>query len=71
MGMRCLLFQVILKAYQEVAVMYALGHKRTFAMQKALSALPPKADIGTAQIHVCKGPEADITALFNDVVGSH
>ena len=25
--------------------MSALGHKRTFAMRKAMSALPPKADI--------------------------
>ena len=26
--------------------MSALGHKRTFAVQKGMSALPPKADIG-------------------------
>ena len=39
------MFQLILKAYQEVAVMSALGHKRTIAPQKVMSALPPKADI--------------------------
>ena len=39
------MFHLILKAYQEVAVMSALGHKRTFAAQKGMSALPPKADI--------------------------
>jgi hypothetical protein len=39
------MFQIILKAYQEVAVMYALGQKQTFATQKGMSALPPKADM--------------------------
>ena len=33
------MFQLILKAYQEVAVMYALGHKRTFCDAEAMSAL--------------------------------
>ena len=28
--------------------MSALGHKRTFAVQQGMSALPPKADIGSA-----------------------
>jgi hypothetical protein len=37
------MFQLILKAYQEVAVMYALGHKRTFCDAGAMSALPTKA----------------------------
>ena len=32
------MFQLILKAYQEVAVMYALGQKRTCAAQKVMSA---------------------------------
>jgi hypothetical protein len=30
--------------------MSALGHKRTFAVQKGMSALPPKADINR---HIC------------------
>jgi hypothetical protein len=33
--------------------MSALGHKQTYAPQQAMSALPPKADIGAAQINVC------------------
>ena len=32
------MFQLILKAYQEVAVMYALGQKRTGAAHKTMSA---------------------------------
>ena len=40
--------------------MSALGHKRTFAVQKAMSALPPKADMCSATRYVCFVPEADI-----------
>jgi hypothetical protein len=32
--------------------MSALGQKQTFAVQKGMSALLPKADIGAAQINV-------------------
>ena len=32
------MFQLILKAYQEVAVMYALGQKQTCAAHKLMSA---------------------------------
>ena len=32
--------------------MSALGHKRTFAVQNGMSALPPIADICSAQAHV-------------------
>jgi hypothetical protein len=39
--------------------MSELGHKQTFAVQTVMSALPPKADIRSAQPHVCNGPEAD------------
>src|SRR5262245_19297279 len=35
------------------------GQKRTLALQKAMSALPPKADMCGALAHVCFGPEAD------------
>jgi hypothetical protein len=28
----------------------AVGHKRTFALQKVMSALPPKADICSANV---------------------
>jgi hypothetical protein len=34
--------------------------KQTFALQKAMSALPPKADFVAAQVNVCFGPKADI-----------
>jgi hypothetical protein len=40
--------------------MSALGHRRTFAPQEAMSALPPKADICSALPHVRFGPKADI-----------
>jgi hypothetical protein len=43
--------------------MSALGHKRTFALQKGMSALPPIADICSALVHVRFGPIADITEL--------
>jgi hypothetical protein len=36
-------------------LMSALGHKRTFAPQKVMSALPPKADMCDAFAHVCLG----------------
>ena len=39
--------------------MSALGHKRTFALQKVMSALPPKADMCSALGHVCFVPIAD------------
>jgi len=40
--------------------MSALGHKRTYAPQKAMSALPLIADICVAQAHVRFGPKADL-----------
>ena len=40
--------------------MSALGHKRTFAVQKGMSALPPKADMCGAKSDVCFVPIADI-----------
>ena len=36
------MFQLILKAYQEVAVMSALGQKQTFAVHQPMSALCQK-----------------------------
>jgi hypothetical protein len=40
--------------------MSALGHKRTFAVQNGMSALPPKADMCGALVHVRFVPIADI-----------
>jgi hypothetical protein len=40
--------------------MSALGQKQTFAPQKAMSALPPKADMCDAARDVRYGPRADI-----------
>ena len=45
---------------RHVSVMSALGHKRTFAVQKRMSALPPKADMCSALVHVRFVPKADI-----------
>src|SRR5262245_1979312 len=49
---------------QEVArsgsAMSALGQKRTYALQKGMSALPPKADIWQCNLQVCFTPKADI-----------
>jgi len=41
-------------------VMSALGQKRTFAVQKEMSAITPKADICSAQAHIRFVPIADI-----------
>jgi hypothetical protein len=43
--------------------MSALGHKRTFALQNAMSALPPKADMCGATSDVRFGPIADIGTI--------
>ena len=40
--------------------MSALGHKRTYAVQNGMSALPPVADICSAQANVRFVPKADI-----------
>jgi|SRR4029078_1860731 len=40
--------------------MSAKGHKQIYAPQKAMSALPPKADVCGALACVCYGPKADI-----------
>ena len=45
---------------EPMRLMSALGHKRTYAVQKGMSALPPKADMCSAQAHVCFVPKADI-----------
>ena len=52
--------------------MSALGHKRTFAVQKAMSALPPKADICSAPADVCFVPKAEdhlLSSACETVVG--
>jgi hypothetical protein len=43
--------------------MPALGQKRTFAPQKVMFALPPKADMCGAARDVRYGPEADIKSV--------
>ena len=47
--------------------MSALGHKRTFAVQNAMSALHPIADMCGAKRHVRFVPEADMCGATNDV----
>jgi len=44
--------------------MSALAQKQTFAAQKAMSALPPKADICSALAHVRFVPKADKKAAM-------
>ena len=41
--------------------MSALGQKRTYAVQDPISAFTPRADMCSAQAHVCYGPIADIS----------
>jgi hypothetical protein len=48
--------------------MSALGHKRTFALRNAMSALPPKADMCGATRDVRFVPKADINGLFDDLI---
>jgi hypothetical protein len=43
--------------------MSALGQKRTFAAQKAMSALPPEADIDWVKENVRFRPKADYSPL--------
>ena len=55
--------------------MSALGQKRTFAVQKVMSALPPKADMCGATRHVRYVPIADSCSatkgsLFDHLVGA-
>jgi hypothetical protein len=50
-------------AYFSKAAMSALGQKQTFAPQKSMSALPPKADKCGAVGDVGFGPIADVAGL--------
>src|SRR5262245_31980072 len=51
--------------------MSALGHKQTSAVQNAMSALPPKADMCSARAHVRFGPKADIAGHSISPVASN
>ena len=51
--------------------MSALGQKRTFELVRAMSALPPKADIGTQSWNVRFVPKADIAMVTRSPVGSN
>src|SRR5262249_22370992 len=50
--------------------MSALGQKRTYAVQKSMSALPPKADMCVATRDVRFGPIADMSTLFDHLVST-
>ena len=50
--------------------MSALGQKQTFAVQKGMSALPPKADIADSERNVRFVPIADIRHSFDHLVGA-
>src|SRR6516162_3072708 len=49
--------------------MSALGQKQTFRPFRPMSALPPKADVGTHSRDVCFVPKADIS-LFDHLVSA-
>ena len=56
--------------------MSALGQKQTFGLFIAMSALPPKADIGGRQFDVRFVPEADLctaakSVLVDQLIGCH
>jgi|RhiMetStandDraft_4_1073278.scaffolds.fasta_scaffold01442_4 hypothetical protein len=50
----------------QLEAMSVLGHKRTFAVQKVMSALPPKADMCSALAHVCFGPIPVIASKYQE-----
>ena len=50
--------------------MSPLGQKQTFALQKGMSALPPKADMCSALGDVRFVPIADIAASQDHIVGA-
>ena len=50
--------------------MSALGQKQTCAVQKGMSALPPKADMCDATRDVRFAPKADLACLFDHFIGS-
>ena len=45
-------------------LMSALGQKRTFAVQTAMSALPPKADMRSAKRDVRFAPESGHSSVY-------
>jgi hypothetical protein len=59
-----------LRSSNPESLMSALGHKRTFRDAHAMSALPPKADIGTQSPNVRFVPITDIAASFDHLVGA-
>ena len=50
--------------------MSALGHKRTYALQNVMSALPPKADMCGALADVRLVPIATVSRFFDYFVGA-
>jgi hypothetical protein len=56
------------QTFRNAILMSALGQKPTYAVQKAMSSLPPKADMCAAKANVRYGPKADIIS-FDDFVG--
>ena len=54
---------VVLVVRKNADALVRLGHKRTYAVQKGMSALPPKADMCGATRDVRFGPIADIGSL--------
>src|SRR5215472_15402633 len=62
--------EVILRGSNPQGRMSALGQKQTSAHVRVMSALPPKADIGTQSWNVRFVPKADIRTALSVVVGA-
>src|SRR5262249_59186246 len=56
----------LLRPANRKGAMSALGQKQTGALQKSMSALPQKADMSSAQAHVCFRPIADIAPTSDE-----
>jgi len=55
----------------DAGILAPFHQKRTFERIGAMSALPPKADIGTQPRDVCFVPIADIGTSFDHFIGAH
>jgi hypothetical protein len=60
---------VLLRSKNPEPPMSALGHKRTWRLQFAMSALSPKADIPQRRLDVCFVPKVDIEKTSKSACG--
>ena len=55
---------------QSMSALPPIATKKADMPQMVMSALPPKADSCSATAYVCFGPIADITSLFDHLIGA-